>query len=52
MLIKLKQQTMRLAALFFFVNSVMRQNGHVFFISRNKMTNAACENAMRWCLRN
>ena len=54
MLIKLKQPTMRLAALFcFFVNLVMRRNGHVFFFnSLNKMTNVACENAMRRCLRN
>ena len=43
MSIKLKQPTMRLATLFyFFVNLVMRWNGHVFFFnSLNKMTNAA-----------
>ena len=29
--IKLKQPTMRLAIFFFFVNLVMRWNGHVFF---------------------
>ena len=38
---------------FFFVNLVMRWNGHVFFFnSLNKMTNAAYENAMRRCPRN
>ena len=54
MSIKLKQPTMRLATLvfFFFVNLVMRWNGHVFFNSLNKMTNAAYENAMRRCPRN
>ena len=53
MSIKLKQPTMRLATLFlFFVNLVMRWNGHVFFNSLNKMTNAAYENAMRQCPRN
>ena len=36
----------------FFVNLVMRWNGHVFFNSLNKMTNAAYENAMRRCPRN
>ena len=37
----------------FFVNLVMRWNGHVFYFnSLNKMTNAAYENAMRWCPRN
>ena len=42
MSIKLKQPTMRLANLLFFVNLVMRWNGHVsFFNSLNKMTNAA-----------
>ena len=49
MSIKLKQPTMRLATLipfFFFVNLVMRWNGHVFFNSLNKITNAAYENAM------
>ena len=46
--IKLKQPTMRLATLFFLcVNLVMRWNGHVFFNSLNKMTNA-----MRRCPRN
>ena len=49
MSIKLKQPTMRLATLFFFVNLVMRRNGHVFFNSLNKMTNVAYENAMRRC---
>ena len=50
---KLKQPTMRLATLFFFVNLVMWWNGHVvFFSSLNKMTNAAYEHAMRWCPRN
>ena len=53
MSIKLKQPTMRLATLFFFfVNLVMRWNGHVFFNSLNKMINAAYENAMRRCPRN
>ena len=54
MSIKLKQPTMRLATLvfFFLVNLVMRWNGHVFFNSLNKMTNAAYENAMRRCPRN
>ena len=57
MSIKLKQPTMHLATLFlffsFFVNLVMRCNGHVFFFnSLNKMTNAAYENAMRRCPRN
>ena len=50
-----KQPTMRLASLFlfFFVNLVMRWNGQVFFFnSRNKMTNATYENAMRQCPRN
>ena len=51
MSIKLKQPTMRLVN-FFFLNLVMRWNGHVFFNSLNKMTNAAYENAMRQCLRN
>ena len=38
---------------FFFVNLVMRWNGHVFFFnSLNKITNEAHENAMRRCLRN
>ena len=37
---------------FFFVNLVMRLNGHVFFNSLNKMTNAAYEHAMRRCPRN
>ena len=32
---------------FFVVNLVKRRNGHVFFNSLNKMTNAAHENAMR-----
>ena len=53
MSIKLKQPTMQLqlATLFFFLlNLVMRWNGHVFFNSLNKMTNAAYENAMRRCL--
>ena len=36
----------------FFVNLVMRWNGHAFFNSLNKMTNAAYENAMRRCPRN
>ena len=50
MSIKLKQPTMRLATLFFFVNLVMRWNGHVFYLnSLNRMTNAAYENAMRRC---
>ena len=31
MSIKLKQTTMRLATLFFFINLVMWWNGHVFF---------------------
>ena len=49
----LKQPTMRLVTLFFLVvNLVMRWDGHVFFISLNKMTNAAYENAMRRCPRN
>ena len=52
MSIKLKQRTMRLVTLFLFVNLVMRWNGHVFFNSLNKMTNAAYENAMRRCSRN
>ena len=52
MSIELKQPTMRLATLVFLVNLVMRWNGHVFFNSLNKMTNAAYENAMRRCLRN
>ena len=52
MSIKLKQRTMRLATLFLFVNLVMQWNGHVFFNSLNKMTNAAYENAMRRCPRN
>ena len=55
MSIKLTQPTMRLATLFFwdfFVNPVMRWNGHFFFNSLNKMTNAAYENAMRRCPRN
>ena len=52
MSIKLKQPTMRLATLFFFVNLVMRWNGHVFFNSLNKITNVAYENAMRRCPRN
>ena len=52
MSIKFKQRTMRLATLFFFVNLVMQWNGHVFFNSLNKMTNAAYENAMRWSPRN
>ena len=53
MSIKLKQPTMRLATLFFFlVNLVMRWTGYVFFNSLNKMTNAAYENAMRRCPRN
>ena len=54
MSIKLKQPTMQLVTLFcFFVNLVMRWNGHVvFFNSLNKMTNAAYENAMRRCPRN
>ena len=57
MSIKLKQLTMRLATLFFFcvcvcVNLVMRWNGHGFFNSLNKMTNAAYQNAMRRCPRN
>ena len=54
MSIKLKQPTMRLATLFFYflVNLVMRWNGHVFFNSLNKMTNATYENAMRQCPRN
>ena len=50
MSIRLKQPTMQLATLFFFgggVNLVMRWNGHVFFISLNKRTNAAYENAMK-----
>ena len=51
MSIKLKQSTMQLATLFFFVSLVMRWNGHVFFNSLNKMTNAAYENAMRQCPR-
>ena len=38
--------------LFFVVNLVMRWNGHVFFYSLNKMTNAEYENAMRRCPRN
>ena len=46
MSIKLKQPTMRLAT-FFLVHLVMRWNGHIFFNSLNKMTNAAYENAMR-----
>ena len=50
--IKLKQPTMRLATLVFFVNLVIRWNGHVFFLKLNKMTNAAYENTMRWCPRN
>ena len=38
---------------YFFVNLVMRWNGHVFFFnSLNKMTNAAYEHAMRRCPRN
>ena len=42
-----------LVFLYFFVNLVMRLNGHVcFFNSLNKMTNAAYENAMRRCPRN
>ena len=57
MSIKLKQPVMWLATLFllgflFFVKVVMRWNGHVFFNSLNKMTNAAYENAMRRCPRN
>ena len=54
MSIKLKQPTMWLGTLFFYflVNLVMRWNGHVFFNSLNKMTNAAYENAMRRCPRN
>ena len=52
MSIKLKQPTMWLAT-FFFVNLVMRWNGHVlFFNSLNKMPNAEYENAMRRCPRN
>ena len=48
MSIKLKQPTMWLATLFcFFVNLVMRWNGHFLFNSLNIMTNAAYENAMR-----
>ena len=47
MSIKLKQPTMRLATLFFFINLVMMWNGHIIFNSLNKMTNAAYENAMR-----
>ena len=50
MSIKLKQPIMRLGT--FFCNLVMRWNGHVFFNSLNKMTNAAYENAMRRCPRN
>ena len=39
--------------LVFFVNLVMRWNGHVcFFNSLKKKTNAAYENAMRRCPRN
>ena len=51
MSIKLKQPTMPLTTLFFYLlNLVMRWNGHVFFFnSLNKMTNAAHENAMRQC---
>ena len=53
MSIKLKQPSMRLATLFFFVNLVMRWNDHDFFFnSLNKMTNVAYENAMRRCPRN
>ena len=48
MSIKLKQPTMRLATLFFFVNLVMQWNSH----SLNKMADAAYENAMRRCPRN
>ena len=48
MSIKFKQPTIRLAT--FFLNLVMRWNGHVcFFNSLNKMINAAYENAMRRC---
>ena len=51
---QIKQPTMRLATLFFvfFINLVMRWNGHVFFNSLNKMTNGAYENTMRRCPRN
>ena len=54
MSIKLKQPTMRLVTLFFYilVNLVVCWNGHVIFNSLNKMTNAAYENAMRRCPRN
>ena len=46
-------QSNAIGELVFFVNLVMRWNGHVsFFNSLNKMTNAAYENAMRRCPRN
>ena len=55
MLIKLKQPTMWLAA--FFSVCVCKFSDAAewscfFFNSLNKMTNAACENAMRRCPRN
>ena len=52
MSIKLKQPTMRLATLFFFCKSSDAVEWSCFFFnSLNKMTNAAYENAMRWCPR-
>ena len=49
MYISIKLRQPRLASCFFFVNLVMQWNGHVFFKSLNKMTNAAYENAKRRC---
>ena len=52
--IKLKQPTMRLATLFFFVykSSDEVEWSCFFFNLLNKMTNVAYENAMRRCPRN
>ena len=54
MSIKLKQPTMRLATLVFFVckSSDAVEWSCFFFNSLNKMTNAPYENAMRRCPRN
>ena len=52
MSIKLANNAVGELVLFLCVNLVMRWNGHVFFNSLNKMTNAAYENAMRRCPRN